>query len=163
MATPALREGFTSQDCRSCCAFVAVFHQIICGPAFFESSAFLTVPMFVFMARHKDFHRSQARNPTGRCRSPDPRAAGAGDGHDAAALLNDHVDVGLHDLRDLTHLQAHTRTNISITECFLFDSAICLNPRGSLTTVKLPRTGQPLCRLTRGVSKNISLSSTVIL
>lgn len=36
-------------------------------------------------------------------RSPDPGTGHAGDGHDAAALLHHHVDVGPHDLSDLTH------------------------------------------------------------
>ena len=42
-----------------------------------------------------------------RSGSPDPVGSVAGDGLDAAALLHDHVDVGFHDLCDLSHL--HTR------------------------------------------------------
>lgn len=52
---------------------------------------------------------------SGWCRSPHPGAAVAGDGHDTAALFDDHVDVRLHDLSDFTHLKAHNKTHWLIT------------------------------------------------
>ena len=44
----------------------------------------------------------------GQSPSPDPVAAVAGDGAHAAALLDDHVDVGLYDLGDLAGLRGQT-------------------------------------------------------
>lgn len=45
-----------------------------------------------------------ARTPIGPDGSPDPGAATARHGPDAAALLHDHVDVGLHYLGDFADL-----------------------------------------------------------
>lgn len=52
---------------------------------------------------------------TGWCRSPHPGAAVAGDGHDTAALFDDHIDVCFHDLSDFTHLEAQNKTNLLIS------------------------------------------------
>lgn len=45
--------------------------------------------------------------------SSDPAAPETGDGLHTAALLHDHVDVGFHDLGDLTNLEAHRQTRQS--------------------------------------------------
>jgi len=44
-------------------------------------------------------------------RSPDPRTGHAGHRHDAATFLHHHVNVGLHDLGDLSNLKGEKKIN----------------------------------------------------
>lgn len=60
-------------------------------------------------------------------RSPGPGTGNAGDGHDAATFLHHHVNVGPHDLGDLTHLKSKSRLVHASPSYVICEFTVCVS------------------------------------
>ena len=73
--------------------------------------------MWLWEGRSVNEDHGESSELIGQSPSPDPVAAVAGDGAHAAALLDDHVDVGLYDLGDLAGLRGQTGSPPVSSKC----------------------------------------------